>query len=105
MQQAVTARDSGGSLTEPDRSTGRAELRRGRRRAAKRTPLLGSYLGYAATFVGAGLISGAIVHHPLDPARYTLIAVVGAGVFLFATVRNEFVLTKRRPAARRVWAA
>jgi hypothetical protein len=101
-QQAVTARDSGGPLTEPERSPGRAERRRGRRRAAKRTPLLGSYLGYAATFVGAGLISGAIVHHPLDPARYTLIAVVGAAVFLFATVLNEFVLTKRRPAATRV---
>lgn len=101
-QQVVTAHDSGGPLTEPDRSPGRAERRRGRRRAAKRTPLLGSYLGYAATFVGAGLISGAIVHHPLDPARYTLIAVVGAAVFLFATVLNEFVLTKRRPAAKRV---
>ncbi|RZB14307.1 hypothetical protein StrepF001_38735 [Streptomyces sp. F001] len=78
------------------------ERRRGRRRAPKRTPLLGSYIGYAATFVGAGLISGAIVHHPLDPSRYTLIAVVGAAVFLFATVLNEFVLTKRRPGVTRV---
>ncbi|CCK25805.1 hypothetical protein BN159_1426 [Streptomyces davaonensis JCM 4913] len=81
---------------------GRAERRRGRRRAPKRTPLLGNYLGYAATFVGAGLISGAIVHHPLDPARYTLIAVVGAAVFLFATVLNEFVLTRQRPGATKV---
>ncbi|MDQ0605026.1 hypothetical protein QF037_009371 [Streptomyces canus] len=67
-------------------------------------PLLADYLGYAATFVGAGLISGAIVHHPLDPARYTVIAVVGAGVFLFATVLNEFVLTKQRPDVSRVLA-
>ncbi|MDF3142085.1 MULTISPECIES: hypothetical protein [unclassified Streptomyces] len=43
------------------------------------------------------------MHHPLDPARYTLIAVVGAAVFLFAIVLNEFVLTKRRPGARRVF--
>ncbi|MFI2431828.1 hypothetical protein [Streptomyces sp. NPDC018693] len=76
--------------------------RRGRRRAPKRPPLLGDYLGYAATFVGAGLISGAIVHHPLDPARYTVIAVVGAVVFLCATVLNEFVLTRSRPGAAKV---
>jgi hypothetical protein len=76
--------------------------RRGRRRAPKRPPLLGDYLGYAATFVGAGLISGAIVHHPLDPARYTLIAVIGAVVFLCATVLNEFVLTRSRPGAAKV---
>ncbi|MEU2266679.1 hypothetical protein ABZ568_09620 [Streptomyces olindensis] len=67
-----------------------------------RTPLLGDYLGYAATFVGAGLISGAIVHHPLDPTRYTLIAVIGAAVFLCATVLNEFVLTRSRPSAAKV---
>ncbi|NUO42934.1 MAG: hypothetical protein HOV82_12925 [Streptomyces sp.] len=87
---------------EPDPAPRRADQRRGRRRAPKRTPLLGDYLGYAATFVGAGLISGAIVHHPLDPARYTLIAVIGATVFLFATVLNEFVLTKQRPGLTRV---
>ncbi|MEV8018097.1 hypothetical protein AB0O76_17530 [Streptomyces sp. NPDC086554] len=87
---------------EPTPSARRAERRGGRRRAPKRTPLLGNYLGYAATFVGAGLISGAIVHHPLDPARYTLIAVIGAAVFLFATVLNEFVLTKQRPGATKV---
>jgi hypothetical protein len=87
---------------EPDVSPRRADRRRGRRRAPKRTPLLGDYLGYAATFVGAGLISGAVVHHPLDPARYMLIAVVGAAVFLFATVLNEFVLTRQRPGVARV---
>ncbi|MGK5692889.1 hypothetical protein ACSNOJ_08210 [Streptomyces sp. URMC 128] len=87
---------------EPDVSARRADRRRGRRRAPKRTPLLGDYLGYAATFVGAGLISGAIVHHPLDPARYTLIAVAGAAVFLFATVLNEFVFSKQRPGVARV---
>ncbi|WP_405638863.1 hypothetical protein [Streptomyces sp. NBC_00019] len=76
--------------------------RRGRRRAPKRPPLLGDYLGYAATFVGAGLISGAIVHHPLDPDRYTLIAVIGAAVFLCATVLNEFVLTRSRPSVAKV---
>ncbi|MXM67991.1 hypothetical protein GR925_32300 [Streptomyces sp. HUCO-GS316] len=76
--------------------------RRARRRAQKRTPVIGDYLGYAATFVGAGLISGAVVHHPLDPDRYTMIALVGAGVFLFATVLNEFILKRQRPSASKV---
>jgi len=52
-------------------------------------------------FVGAGLISGAVVHHPLDPARYTRIAVMGVLVFLAATVVNEFLLATDRPAPRR----
>ncbi|NBM15462.1 hypothetical protein [Streptomyces sp. GC420] len=64
--------------------------------------MIGDYLGYATTFVGAGLISGAVVHHPLDPDRYTVIALVGAGVFLCATVLNEFVLQRQRPSASRV---
>ncbi|GHE65099.1 DMT family transporter [Streptomyces capitiformicae] len=76
--------------------------RRARRRAKKRTPVIGDYLGYATTFVGAGLISGAVVHHPLDPDRYTVIALVGAGVFLCATLLNEFVLKRQRPSASTV---
>lgn len=52
-------------------------------------------------FVGAGLISGAVVHHPLDPARYTKIAVVGVLVFLVATLVNEFLLAAERPALPR----
>ncbi|MEU0119358.1 hypothetical protein ABZ137_38185 [Streptomyces bobili] len=87
---------------EPAPHESRTGGRHGRRRAPKRTPLLGDYLGYAATFVGAGLISGAIVHHPLDPTRYSLIAVIGAAVFLCATILNEFVLTRSRPSAAKV---
>jgi hypothetical protein len=64
--------------------------------------VIGDYLGYATTFVGAGLISGAVVHHPLDPDRYTVIALVGAGVFLCATVLNEFILKRQRPSASKV---
>ncbi|MGW4648445.1 hypothetical protein [Kitasatospora sp. NPDC004289] len=62
----------------------------GRRRARPRQPgLLGRYLGYVGYFVGAGLISGAVVHHPLDPARYTVIGLAGAAVFLCAAVLAE----------------
>ncbi|WP_196218136.1 hypothetical protein [Streptomyces blattellae] len=42
------------------------------------------------------------MHHPLDPTRYTLIAVIGAAVFLCATVLNEFVLTRSRPSPAKV---
>ncbi|KOV74255.1 hypothetical protein ADL00_02665 [Streptomyces sp. AS58] len=52
-------------------------------------------------FVGAGLISGAVVHHPLDPARYTKIAVIGVLVFLVATLVNEFLLAAERPGLPR----
>ncbi|MEU0681302.1 MULTISPECIES: hypothetical protein [Streptomyces] len=64
--------------------------------------MIGDYLGYATTFVGAGLISGAVVHHPLDPDRYTVIAMIGALVFLGATVLNEFILKRQRPSASKV---
>ena len=63
--------------------------------------VLGPYLGYVGYFVGAGLISGGIVHQPLDPARYTTIALAGVGVFLAATVLNEFVLAPERPTGLR----
>ncbi|MFE9023896.1 hypothetical protein ACFYNL_35750 [Streptomyces sp. NPDC007808] len=47
--------------------------------------------------MGAGLISGAVVHHPMDPTRYSMIAAAGAAVFLVATVLNEIVLTSEKP--------
>jgi glucose dehydrogenase len=62
-----------------------------------RTPLMRPYLGYVGYFVGAGLISGGIVHYPLDPARYALVAVAGVVLFVAATVLNEVVLPRTRP--------
>ncbi|WP_137990790.1 hypothetical protein [Streptomyces vilmorinianum] len=77
--------------------------RAARRKAQSRKRALAArYLGYVGYFVGAGLISGAVVHHPLDPDRYTRIAAYGALVFLAATVLNEFVLTRERPGLRRM---
>ncbi|MBT2370275.1 hypothetical protein J7E88_34640 [Streptomyces sp. ISL-10] len=48
--------------------------------------------------MGAGLISGAVVHHPMDPTRYSLIAGAGVLVFLVATFLNEVVLASEKPA-------
>ncbi|MFE6836694.1 hypothetical protein ACFVFI_17915 [Streptomyces sp. NPDC057705] len=81
-------------------ATGRAERRR--KRSSRKRSLAARYLGYVGYFVGAGLISGAVVHHPLDPDRYTRIALYGALVFLAATVLNEFLLTRERPGLPRV---
>ncbi|WP_329376770.1 hypothetical protein OG625_04605 [Streptomyces sp. NBC_01351] len=80
--------------------TGRTARRR--MQQARHRSLAARYLGYVGYFVGAGLISGAVVHHPLDPDRYTRIAVYGALVFLAATVLNEFLLTRERPGLPRM---
>ena len=77
---------------------GRAAARRAARSRRKRkTSLAGRYIGYVLYFVGAGLISGAVVHHPLDPARYTMVGIIGVFVFLVATLVNEFLLATDRP--------
>ncbi|MCJ0874550.1 hypothetical protein [Streptomyces sp. AP-93] len=82
--------------------TGRAARRKHHSSLARKRSLTARYLGYVGYFVGAGLISGAVVHHPLDPDRYTRIAAYGALVFLAATVLNEFVLTRERPGLPRL---
>ncbi|MDT9691876.1 hypothetical protein Q5762_26795 [Streptomyces sp. P9(2023)] len=83
---------------------GRAAARRARSRRKRKTPLAGRYIGYVLYFVGAGLISGAVVHHPLDPARYTMVGIIGVLVFLAATVVNEFLLAQDRPPLARALA-
>ncbi|HEY9367266.1 hypothetical protein [Streptomyces sp.] len=86
----------------PQAPVGRAARRKDHARRAWKRPLAARYLGYVGYFVGAGLISGAVVHHPLDPDRYTVIALYGAAVFLAATVLNEFLLTRERPGLPRM---
>ncbi|QNE73522.1 hypothetical protein F0344_01845 [Streptomyces finlayi] len=81
---------------------GRAAMRRARAQRAKKNSLPARYIGYVGYFVGAGLISGAVVHHPLDPARYTRIAAYGVLVFLAATVLNEIFLARNKPGLPRM---
>lgn len=91
------------SAPEPVVPGGRAAARRSdrSRRRKRKTPLAGRYIGYVLYFVGAGLISGAVVHHPLDPDRYTVVAITGVLVFLVATLINEFLLAPDRPPLSR----
>ncbi|MGW0397599.1 hypothetical protein ACWD0E_07090 [Streptomyces sp. NPDC003002] len=96
---------SSGLATSPSSSPLQpsSHRRSARRRERQGTPLAGwRYLGYVGYYVGAGLISGAVVHHPMDPTRYTMIAAVGVLVFLVATVLNEFILASERPALSRM---
>jgi hypothetical protein len=64
--------------------------------------VVGDFIGYAATYVGAALISGAVVHHPMDPTRFTMIAIIGAVVFALATAFTEFVINRQRATTRAV---
>jgi hypothetical protein len=52
--------------------------------------VLGSYSKYVAMFVGAGLVSGSVVHFPLAPTRYAIIGVIGAVLFTAASIVSEF---------------
>lgn len=47
------------------------------------------YVTYVLLFLGMGLISGSIVHMPVDPVKYTLIMLVGAAMFGFASFIND----------------
>jgi hypothetical protein len=50
---------------------------------------LEAYAKYLALFVGAGLISGSIVHFPLDPSRYILVGIIGALLFSGASALGD----------------
>ena len=53
------------------------------------TTYLASWLRYALLFLGVGLISGAIVHFPLNPAKNIVLLSVGGGLFVWGTLWNE----------------
>lgn len=65
-------------------------------------PVAGDFIGYASTYVGAALISGAVVHYPLDPPRFMVIALTGAVLFVVATAFTEFVINRQRATTRAV---
>lgn len=67
-----------------------------------RTLLAAPFIGYLLYFVGIGQIAGGIVHYPIDPAYFTMMAVIGVFVFLAGTLLNEVILPKTRPSGRKI---
>lgn len=51
--------------------------------------LAAQYGKYLTLFIGAGLISGSVVHFPLAPARYAAIGTAGALLFAAASVLTD----------------
>ncbi len=67
-----------------------------------KAPLVRPYLGYVGYFVGAGMISGGIVHYPLNPTYYAILVAAGVTLFLAATILNEIVLSTTPVSTRRL---
>ncbi|MEA3322402.1 MAG: hypothetical protein U9Q88_20590 [Bacillota bacterium] len=54
------------------------------------------YVIYIMYFLGVGLISGGIVHMPIEPVRYSIILILGSALFISASFVNEFYLEKKK---------
>ncbi len=52
------------------------------------------YSIYVMLFLGIGLLSGSLVHFPLNPHRYTIIGGIGILLFLIGSYFNEKVINK-----------
>jgi hypothetical protein len=47
-------------------------------------------------FLGVGLISGGIVHMPIEPLRYSIILAIGSAIFITAAFLNEIYIEKKK---------
>ncbi|MCA1029497.1 hypothetical protein LCL95_00465 [Bacillus timonensis] len=54
------------------------------------------YVIYIMYFLGVGLIAGGIVHMPIEPARYSIILLIGAVLFISASFINELLVEKKK---------
>jgi hypothetical protein len=62
--------------------------------------VLRPYLIYVISFVGAGMVSGGVVHYPLNENFYGVLAVLGGIVFAVGSLANELMSGKGFPKAR-----
>lgn len=53
------------------------------------------YLVYIGLFIGTGFLSGSIVHYPMNPARFTVIGIIGALIFTTSSTVNEKYFNKQ----------
>ena len=72
----------------PARTAG-ASSEADRARPASLTDVVSQYGQYVALFVGAGLISGSVVHFPLAPLRYAIIGAAGGAIFAGASILTD----------------
>lgn len=61
--------------------------------------VLRPYLVYVLLFVGAGMVSGGVVHYPLNENFYGILAALGGLVFAIGSVANELLSGKGLPKA------
>ena len=61
--------------------------------------VLRPYLVYVLLFVGAGMVSGGVVHYPLNENFYGILAAFGGIVFAIGSVANELLSGKGLPKA------
>ena len=61
--------------------------------------VLSPYLTYVAAFVGASLISGGVVHFPLNKSYYGVVTVIGSIVFVVGAVAREILSGNGRPSS------
>lgn len=59
--------------------------------------LLRPYLVYVLSFVGAGMVSGGVVHYPLNESFYGTLAIIGGLIFAVGSVANEILSGKGFP--------
>lgn len=52
------------------------------------------YLVYIGLFIGTGFLSGSIVHFPMNPARFSMIGIIGAFIFTLSSTINEKYFNK-----------
>lgn len=61
--------------------------------------VLRPYLVYVLLFVGAGMVSGGVVHYPLNESFYGVLAALGGIVFAIGSLANELLSGKGLPKA------
>jgi hypothetical protein len=61
--------------------------------------LIYKYLVYIVYFLGIGMTSSGIVLMPFNYVRYSIIMVIGLGLFLTGSIFNELVINKTRLSA------
>lgn len=61
-----------------------------------------NYAVYMGLFIGTGFLSGAIVHFPLDPVRFSIIGLIGAAIFVASSTINEITMQQEKVSVARV---